>query len=172
MSACGRGKYDVPMVETRVLTADDWRLWRGLRLAALEESPDAFGSKLADWQGDGDREERWRNRLTAVPFNVIVLDGERPVGMVSGADDGDDVELISMYVHPSARGRGVSDLLIEAVVERAADRGAQRVWLSVRTTNEQALALYRRHHFAEVGPAPSEPDEPPEVLMSRPTALG
>jgi hypothetical protein len=67
----------VPVIELRVLTPDDWPAWRELRLAALAEAPHAFGSRLADWQGDGDREQRWRDRL-GIPgsYNVIaVLDG-------------------------------------------------------------------------------------------------
>ncbi|HEX5569527.1 MAG TPA: GNAT family N-acetyltransferase, partial [Streptomyces sp.] len=51
------------MIEIRTVTSDDWALWRELRLAALTEAPHAFGSRLADWQGAGDREERWRARL-------------------------------------------------------------------------------------------------------------
>ncbi|MFD0888199.1 GNAT family N-acetyltransferase, partial [Streptosporangium algeriense] len=65
------------MIELRVLGADDWPLWRELRLAALAEAPAAFGAKLADWQGEGDREDRWRGRLE-IPgsHNVVaVLDG-------------------------------------------------------------------------------------------------
>jgi len=80
------------MPELRVVSPDDWQAWRELRLLALEESPDAFGSRLADWQGDGDREERWRDRLTSVPFNVIAFDGDAPVGMASGVRDGDSVD--------------------------------------------------------------------------------
>jgi ribosomal protein S18 acetylase RimI-like enzyme len=152
---------------TRVLTPDDWRQWRDLRLLALEESPDAFGSRLADWQGDGDLEDRWRSRLTTVPFNVMVFDGDVSVGMASGAPDGDEVELISMYVRPIARGLGIADLLIEAVSGWAAERGATSVWLAVRETNVYAQALYRRHGFEPAGPAPAEPDEPPEMLMRK-----
>ena len=51
------------MVELWVVTPEAWRTWRELRLAALAEAPYAFTSRLADWQGEGDREDRWRERL-------------------------------------------------------------------------------------------------------------
>ena len=54
----GRACQNAEMIGIRVLAEDDWRLWRDLRLAALAESPDAFGSRLADWQDAG--EARWR----------------------------------------------------------------------------------------------------------------
>jgi hypothetical protein len=77
------------MIELTVLTPDDWPLWRELRLRALTESPEAFGSRLADWQVEGDREERWRGRLGIPASHDVVasLDGE-PVGMVSGGPTG------------------------------------------------------------------------------------
>jgi ribosomal protein S18 acetylase RimI-like enzyme len=156
------------MPELRVISSDDWRAWRELRLLALEESADAFGSRLADWQGVGDREERWRNRLTSVPFNVMVFDGELPVGMASGMPDGVDVELISMYVRPIARGLGVADLLIDAVAAWAAANDATQVVLAVRESNAHAKAFYSRHGFEVTGPAPGAPGEPPEISMRRP----
>jgi len=69
-------------------------------LEALREAPYAFASSLADWQGDGDAEARWRQRLTDVPFNVIAeLDGT-PAGMVSATapDATDALRMISMWV--------------------------------------------------------------------------
>jgi hypothetical protein len=51
------------VLEIQTLTPDDWPAWRELRLAALAGAPQQFGSKLADWQGENDRPERWRSRL-------------------------------------------------------------------------------------------------------------
>ena len=62
-----------------MLTPGDWAVWRELRLAALAEAPYAFGSRLSDWTGEGDREERWQARL-AIPgsFNVVAVMDGRP----------------------------------------------------------------------------------------------
>lgn len=142
------------MLEVRTLEPDDWPLWRELRLAALADAPHAFGSTLADWQGSGDREDRWRSRLSipgARDF-VVLLDGVA-VGMVSGVpgEDPDSVELISMWVSPAARGKGVGDCLIRAVERWAAERGARTLRLSVMPDNGRAIALYERNGFADTG---------------------
>ncbi|MGA3486448.1 N-acetyltransferase family protein [Micromonosporaceae bacterium DT55] len=142
------------MIEARVLSEDDWKLWRELRLAALTEAPYAFGAQLSDWQGDGDREERWRGRLT-IPgsYNVVaVLDGQ-PVGMASGVPTDQDgvVEVISMWVAPAGRGRGVGDHLLRTVEEWARHAGAGTLRLSMAEGNDHAWALYERHGFRTTG---------------------
>ncbi len=137
----------------RKLDTGDWQLWRKLRLQALEEAPYAFGATLAYWQGEGDTEARWRTRLSDVPFNLIAEWRQTPAGMASATSPNPDgsVELISMWVAPSARGRGVGDSLVTAILEWARDQHAGSVALAVFKTNERALALYRRHGFLEVG---------------------
>ena len=142
------------MLELRTLEPDDWPLWRELRLRALADAPEAFGSTLAEWQGSGDQEDRWRSRLSipgASDF-VVLLDGVA-VGMVSGVpgEDPESVELISMWVSPVARGRGVGDHLIQAVERWGAERGARALRLSVMPANGRAIALYERHGFADTG---------------------
>ncbi|WP_454294759.1 N-acetyltransferase family protein [Salana multivorans] len=142
------------MLELLTLAPDDWALWRRLRLEALAEAPYAFGSTLADWQGDGDREERWRSRLS-IPGarNVVaVLDGS-PAGMLCGVpgEQAGHAELISMWVSPSARGRGVGDALIHDVARWAAEQGFSTLLLSVMAGNSAAIALYRRNGFADTG---------------------
>lgn len=142
------------MLELRVLGPDDWRVWRELRLAALAEAPYAFGSTLAQWLGEGDREERWRSRL-GIPgsLNVVALLDGAPVAMVSGVPAGtpDVVELISMWVSPSARGRGAGEALIAAVERWARQGGARTLRLAVMPDNGPAFALYERCGFKDTG---------------------
>ncbi|MER6910714.1 GNAT family N-acetyltransferase [Streptomyces sp. NPDC000594] len=168
------------MVEVRALDPDDWPLWRGLRLAALAEAPRAFGSTLGDWQGEGDREERWRARL-GIPGAldlVALLDG-RPVGMASGVPEGPEpggsgaVELISVWVDPAARGRGVGDRLIQEIETWAAGRGAPLLKLSVRHGNDTALALYTRHGFRDTGePGALLPDGTGQTVLAKTPVIG
>jgi ribosomal protein S18 acetylase RimI-like enzyme len=61
------------------------------------------------------------------------------------------VELISMWVSPVARGRGVGDCLIREVERWAAQRGATSLRLSVMPDNIRAAALYERHGFTDTG---------------------
>lgn len=143
------------MIELRTLTPDDWALWRELRLAALADAPEAFFSTLADWQGENDREEQWRRRLEAANSIELIafLDG-RPVGMIGGIPVSDGaIELISMWVNPLARGKGVGDELIESVVAWARGIGAKTARLCVAEGNEAAAALYRRNGFSHSGEA-------------------
>ena len=135
----------------RRLGVDDWQLWRSLRLQALTEAPHAFGSSLSDWQGKGDTETRWRGRLADVPFNIVADWQETAAGMASGTapTSTGSVELLSMWVAPFARGRGVGESLVTAVIQWARQERASRVDLAVFEGNERALALYRRCGFID-----------------------
>jgi len=141
------------VITLRRLSVDDWRLWRQLRLEALTEAPYAFSATLADWQGEGDTEERWRGRLSSVAFNLIADLDETPAGMVSAtaADAERIIELISMWVAPIARGRGVGDLLVKAVIAWATEQAASKIALAVAEGNVHASGLYRRHNFMDSG---------------------
>ncbi|MCM0673168.1 GNAT family N-acetyltransferase [Micromonospora phytophila] len=142
------------MIETRVLSEDNWKMWRELRLAALAEAAYAFGSQLADWQGEGNREERWRGRL-AIPgsYNIMAMLDGQPVGMASGVPTDQDgvVELISMYVAPVGRGRSVGDHLVRAVEQWARLVGAETLRLAVVEGNKNAWTLYQRNGFRDTG---------------------
>jgi GNAT superfamily N-acetyltransferase len=123
-------------------------------LAALGEAPNAFGSRLADWEGDGDVEDRWRSRL-GIPesHNVVAMLDDQAVGMASGVPTSHVgiVELISMWVAPGARGRGVGDALIGEIERWAQLIGARVLRLSVAAGHTKAASLYGRHEFRYTG---------------------
>lgn len=159
------------MVRLRVVSPEDWRVWREVRQRALTEAPYAFGSRLSDWQGVGDTEARWRERLRTVPLNVIAEVSGEPAGMVSGTRVDDEVELVSLWVDPQFRGTGVGDSLVEAVAGWAKSQGIGTLVLSVRAENPHARAFYQRLGFVDGGcPMPDESGVP-EVRMTR-TAAG
>jgi ribosomal protein S18 acetylase RimI-like enzyme len=158
------------MVRLRVVTTDDWPLWRELRLAALADAPHAFRARLADWDGGG--EEQWAARLRSPGcHHVVALPAGRAAGMVRGVPGDCGVsEVRSLWVSPRARGLGVADALIAAVEEWAVASGASALQLAVLPRNGPAVPLYERHGFAFTG----EPGEPlpdrtaRELVMAKP----
>jgi ribosomal protein S18 acetylase RimI-like enzyme len=164
------------VIEIRELTPEDWPQWRELRIAALAEAPYAFGSTLADWQGEGDREERWRGRLE-IPGsrNLLALLDGTPAGQASGipGEQPGTAELISLWVAPAARGRQVADRLIESVTEWAGATGAEALHLAVVPENTHALGLYRRHGFQDTGePGVPTPECTRELVLAKPLRAG
>jgi ribosomal protein S18 acetylase RimI-like enzyme len=62
-----------------------------------------------------------------------------------------------MWVAPEARGQGVGNALIDAVIEYARSSGAIRLLLDVGDHNQQAIALYARKGFKPNGQTGSLP---------------
>jgi ribosomal protein S18 acetylase RimI-like enzyme len=159
-------------IELRSISADDWRAWRSVRLAALSDAPGAFGSRLQDWAEAS--EDRWRERLS-IPgaINLLAFDAgaNAPVGMATGIPDkdtGSRAELISMWVNPALRGRGVAAALITAIARWAASAGAATLTLSVMPDNVAARRTYERNGFT-VSHEPGDllPDGRHELVMLR-----
>ncbi len=126
---------------------DDWRDWRLVRQRSLTEDPAAFSSSTTLWTGTNDTEDRWRARL-ADGACFIAYDDAKPVGMVAGLihDDGSH-QLISMWVAPEARRRGIGARLIESVISW---NGGEPLSLRVIDGNTAAITVYERYGFAMV----------------------
>ncbi|MET0551659.1 MAG: GNAT family N-acetyltransferase [Vicinamibacteria bacterium] len=135
----------------RRAVSGDEPILRTLRLAALAEAPDAFGSTYdrelarttADWQ-------RW----LAPGATLILEDGGTPRGLVAGVLDADDsriAHLMAMWVHPELRGSGAADSLVAEHRAWARSAGARLLQVDVFVTNERARRLYERHGFRSTG---------------------
>ncbi len=65
--------------------------------------------------------------------------------------DPSEVQLISMWVDPRARGRGAAQALIRAVASWGREVGARRVVLFVQEVNTPGQALYLKAGFHPTG---------------------
>ena len=61
--------------------------------------------------------------------------------------EAEDCWLEDLYVAPEARREGLGRTLVEAVIDRARERGCRRVELDVNSENPAAMALYRSLGF-------------------------
>ena len=150
------------MALVRETGMDDWPALREIRLAALRDAPDAFASTYP--REETLDEAAWRARIArggCFLAYVPEISASEPVGLAGGyeAEPG-TVGLISMWVRPQARGHGVGEALIAAVLDWAQARHARSVHLWVTETNQPARGLYERCGFKPTGecqPLPSTP---------------
>ena len=69
----------------------------------------------------------------------------------AGLDHGGEVsDVMTIAVHPRGRGHGLGQRLLDELVARARQAGAQRIMLEVRADNVAARGLYERSGFATV----------------------
>jgi ribosomal protein S18 acetylase RimI-like enzyme len=150
-------------MEARQARAADWQALRQLRLRALADAPDAFASTLEAEEAFPD--EVWRQRAEGGPasVNFIAREGGVAVGLAAIFAEPDlpgRMHLVSMWVDPCYRRRGVARALVDQAVRWAAERQAREVILWVADQNTAARRLYERIGFRPTGerqPLPSNP---------------
>ena len=158
------------MIVRRAAPGDE-PILRAIRLRALSDTPEAFGSTydrelartIADWQ-------RWMS-----PGATFILDDAGgPKGIVAGMRDDSDpavVHLMSMWVDPALRGSGAAEALVASLLEWAATEGARQMRLAVIQTNDRARRFYERLGFRGNGrQGVRERDGAIEVEMERAVA--
>ena len=139
------------------LTPDRAQEWREIRLEALRTSPDAFGSSFDDW--DGRPLVDFAERLRGCEMWAAGPSPGTPRAVASWERDISPAEpdlawVMSVYVAPEMRGKGLGDAIFACLVERAARACMTRMGLHVGQNNEAAQALYRRAGFVETGGPP------------------
>ena len=153
-------------MEVRRITSLDAERLRQVRLAALHDAPSAFGSTFAaestrspaEWAVRADAGSLGSDRATF----FAELDGA-VVGLAGGYREepaSSVVELVSVWVAPPVRGRGVGALLVDAVIAWATETHAATLALWVTCGNAPAERLYESCGFVatgEVVPLPSDP---------------
>jgi GNAT superfamily N-acetyltransferase len=164
---------DAPTI--RAFSADEWRTYKELRLLALADSPDAFGSTLAEATSRLDTE--WARRLadgvdSAMDLPLVAEVAGVPVGLAWGQIDQSDPEtaaLYQMWVDPRHRGAGAGRMLLEGIIAWAKVQRVSSVILGVTCGHGPARRLYERVGFKPVGEP--QPLRPGSKLMAQPMRL-
>jgi ribosomal protein S18 acetylase RimI-like enzyme len=155
------------MMEIRALGESDAAAFRALRLRALGESPEAFGSTLAE-------EAATAAEAAAERYGLATDTGDAGDRFVLGAVDASGAlvavagcvrerrakarhraGLWGMYVVPECRGRGLGRALVHAVCARAREwPGLEQITLQVVVSCRPARALYSACGFVPFGLQP------------------
>ena len=137
----------------RRLAPGDIQLFRAVRIAALEDSPDAFGESL-----DAARQSDWVARTASgAAFSdrgvFVALEDEQAIGMVFVRCETPPAAafLGGMWVHPLFRRRGVGRALVVHGLEFLRSTGQRAVSLWVTSAHTEVLSFYRTLGFRETG---------------------
>jgi GNAT superfamily N-acetyltransferase len=155
------GAHETPLAAGPVITRigeDNWRVWRDVRLAALADAPEAFGSTAV--QEEGLPEDAWRAMARTAAIFVATANGTG-VGVVAGLprESSSERGLGAMWVAPSWRGHGVAAALAGAVIAWARFEGCARIRLWVPADSGRARRFYQRQGFrpsGQVRPFPND----------------
>lgn len=135
-------------VRIQQVTEDDWQTVRDVRLRALREDPEVFGSSLA--REEMFAETHWRMRLRAAT-TWVVDDAGTPRGLVGMIQEPgsptSDRHVVQLWVAPEARRQGMAWALLDAVWTAAKAERAATVSLWVADDNHAAGDLFVRAGF-------------------------
>ncbi|MGC4943800.1 GNAT family N-acetyltransferase [Kribbella sp. DT2] len=154
-------------MDVELLTGDDWKVLRDLRLDSLEDSPKAFLS--TDDAGEDRDEEYWRQRCAEGNW-VVALSGHQAIGIacsVEGSDEPPDARYIqSVWVDPARRRNGVLRAMLRHLIALEPDVRTWFVW--ILDGNDVAREVYARMGFETTRrrkALKSDPERSEERLM-------
>lgn len=137
------------------LTPEYWPSWKSLRLEALRQAPEAFGSS---WEEESQwSDEQFQTGLKRGGIFGAFIQNEL-VGCI-GYYRMDTLKtrhrgfVWGMYVKPAHRNQGIASQLLQFTMDLARSQVTQ-LHLTCVTTNENALRLYYKNGFQIYGTEP------------------
>lgn len=157
-------------INIRRLNIDDANDFRTIRLSGLKHNPEMFGSTYAV-------ESQSPLALFAERIERSVIVGafhkNQIVGVIiflqeTGLKNAHKANIYGFYIEPQFRGQGIATQLLQTVLSYAQDY-VEQIMLSVVSTNDLAIQLYKKHGFQIYGTEPramkSEIGYQDEILM-------
>ncbi len=137
----------------RRLGPADAAAFRRIRLDALRDTPDAYGSIYDDWADAPETTfaDRTRSGFVAGAFEGEALVGLSVMDREKGGNTRHRALVTAVYVRPNARGQGIAAAMLAA---NAAAEGIVQLELHVLVTNEAAIRVYEAAGYERAGLCP------------------
>ena len=141
------------MVSIRLMLPHEWHLHREVRLQALLDSPDAFGSsyEVEAMRSNSEWQQVIETALASGKNHVYLAESD---GVVCGlvwcklsAVEAGLAEIFQMWVNSKHRGMRVGEKLLQAAIACARNHRIERISLEVTATNYAAAAFYQSQGF-------------------------
>jgi ribosomal protein S18 acetylase RimI-like enzyme len=139
------------MTVKRIISSD-WQEYKKIRLEALKNEPQAFGSSYAK---ENERTEiEWQNKLAksedlnGTSFFYAVSKSGLFVA-VGGAyqDNNKQWNIVAIYTKKEVRGQGLGQRVFKSIINELKARKIKKAYLRVNTLQVAAQALYEKNGF-------------------------
>jgi len=99
-------------------------------------------------------------------YVLVILENQIVKGFLTASCILDSADLTAIAVSPEYRKKGLAGKLLEALFEKI---GSAEIFLEVRESNQNAIALYQKYQFQQVGIRKNFYQNPQEnaILMKR-----
>lgn len=141
-----------------------------IRHATIDDLDAIMRTERASFPTDAWSETMMAEELASPHCHYVVCEVAGNIAGYAGlraAPGASDADVQTIAIHDDYRGAGRGRLLLAALLDEAARRGAREVFLDVRADNPVAEALYLSEGFTEIGRRPRyyQPDDVDAVVM-------
>lgn len=133
------------------IAPDQWSIYKQLQCAMAHEDQTLYPGSYQREQAINDT--AWQSRLadTRNPL-LFARKQNKYVGMIGARSMGPLLaRLVSLYVIPTERRKGIASLLVESILAIIKNQGVIKAQLLVHIQAEAAIRLYKRCDFKIVG---------------------
>ncbi len=96
---------------------------------------------------------------------LVCADGDAVLGYVGSQTVMGETDMMNVAVHPDVRRQGIARRLILALVEELKQQGSHCLTLEVRASNQNAISLYQKLGFLQIGRRPNYYRNPKEDAL-------
>ena len=154
-------------MEIRRIEANEWEVFKSLRLTSLLKDGNQFGQsyeQVKDYSDARWKEETKKAAESTDFFLVLAFEETKPIGITGCVRTKDFGKIIAVWLDPTHRGKGIGRLLVSAIMDIAK---CELYKLTVVEDNQPAIKTYENLGFTATGFTYMNPKGFKEIEMIR-----